>query len=204
MHQIFINLNFFAFHWEYLNILGTRGHKKFQSKPFPKNKKLILKQDFFIPQNAFTKTSFCWRVEMSKITSTSKFQVWSLTHYFFILASRHFWISWPCLPFASGAKKYARIPQGVVYLTCKRAHFGLWKSKQRNWFIVSINACFLDTNKCIDACENTKGCNYWTVSKNGGLNGGQLRCQLRQFKGSMVKKTGFVSGSLPSACCKNR
>ena len=40
VHQIFINLNFFAFHWEYLNILGTRGHKKFQSKPFPKNKKL--------------------------------------------------------------------------------------------------------------------------------------------------------------------
>ena len=78
---------FFAFHWEYLNILGTRGHKKFQSKPFPKNKKLILKQDFFIPQNAFTKTSFCWRVEMSKITSTSKFQVWSLTHFnYFILS----------------------------------------------------------------------------------------------------------------------
>ena len=34
---------------------------------------------------------------------------------------------------------------------------------------MSINACFLDTNKCIDACENTKGCNYWTVSKNGEL-----------------------------------
>merc|ERR1712018_27000 len=55
------------------------------------------------------------------------------------------------------------------------------------------------TGECIDACENTKGCKYWTVGKRvTGSN--RVNCQLRQWKGKLTQNSAFVSGSLPSAC----
>ncbi len=54
------------------------------------------------------------------------------------------------------------------------------------------------TNECISLCQNTQGCHYWTVSKEDE----DSRCQLKSWKGRLIKKDGFISGSLPSACRK--
>ena len=62
-----------------------------------------------------------------------------------------------------------------------------------------------DTVECIDACEKTAGCKYWTVAKKAiqGSDRTTVKCQLRQWKGTAVEKGGYVSGSLPSACCES-
>ena len=57
------------------------------------------------------------------------------------------------------------------------------------------------TGECIDLCERTEGCNFWTVAKRT-TGSSTVNCQLRKWKGKLVKKSGYVSGSLPSACCK--
>jgi len=58
------------------------------------------------------------------------------------------------------------------------------------------------TVNCIDRCiEMKKECSYWSVSKSEDDNT-QLTCHLRRWKGRLIKKTGYISGSLPSACCK--
>lgn len=54
------------------------------------------------------------------------------------------------------------------------------------------------TASCIDLCRNMPECKYWTVSKKGS----QSKCQLKRWKGKLVKRFGYISGSLPSACCE--
>ena len=56
------------------------------------------------------------------------------------------------------------------------------------------------TAECIDACINTWGCNYWTVEKSDEDR--DLKCDLKSWRGRIVKEPGYISGSLPSACCK--
>lgn len=56
------------------------------------------------------------------------------------------------------------------------------------------------TADCIDACSKTLGCRYWTVSK--PQNSEKVECFLKSWKGRRMEAPGFVSGSLPNACCK--
>ena len=53
------------------------------------------------------------------------------------------------------------------------------------------------TNRCIDLCRATEGCRYWTVSKFFPMS-----CRLKGWKGRLKRRSGFISGSLPSACCE--
>ena len=49
----------------------------------------------------------------------------------------------------------------------------------------------------------TWGCRYWTVQKINNSNGDTSNvCTLKKWKGQLVHKEGYISGSLPSACCK--
>ena len=58
------------------------------------------------------------------------------------------------------------------------------------------------TVNCIDRCiEMKKECSYWSVSKKHDDNN-ELTCQLRRWKGRLIERKGYISGSLPSACCK--
>ena len=58
------------------------------------------------------------------------------------------------------------------------------------------------TVNCIDRCiEMKKECSYWSVSKKQDDNN-QLTCHLRRWKGRLIERKGFISGSLPSACCE--
>ena len=54
------------------------------------------------------------------------------------------------------------------------------------------------TNACIDLCRKTEGCKYWTVTKGEK----DQRCQLKAWQGRMEAHRGYISGSLPSACCE--
>ena len=54
------------------------------------------------------------------------------------------------------------------------------------------------TAACIDLCRERDGCNYWTITKEGV----NSRCQLKAWRGVLEKEEGFISGSLPSACCE--
>ena len=57
------------------------------------------------------------------------------------------------------------------------------------------------TADCIDTCINTFGCRYWTVSKSLNLTV-PVECHLKSWKGRRIPTPGFISGSLPSACCE--
>ena len=58
------------------------------------------------------------------------------------------------------------------------------------------------TVNCIDKCIEMKNeCSYWSVSKKQDDNN-QLTCHLRRWKGRLIERKGFISGSLPSACCE--
>lgn len=59
-----------------------------------------------------------------------------------------------------------------------------------------------NTADCIESCINTWGCRYWTVSKSPNLATGSVECHLKSWKGRREQAQGFISGSLPSACCK--
>ena len=61
----------------------------------------------------------------------------------------------------------------------------------------------LNTAECIDACIKTWGCRYWTVTKSP-KNASQttVECDLKSWKGRRSSAPGYISGSLPSACCK--
>ena len=49
----------------------------------------------------------------------------------------------------------------------------------------------------------TWGCRYWTVQKLDSSSGVASNiCTLKKWKGQLVHKEGYISGSLPSACCK--
>ncbi|TRY69316.1 hypothetical protein TCAL_09878, partial [Tigriopus californicus] len=52
------------------------------------------------------------------------------------------------------------------------------------------------TTRCIDLCNRTPECQYWVISKQGQ----KSQCILKKWKGRLVKKEGYVSGSLPKAC----
>ena len=54
------------------------------------------------------------------------------------------------------------------------------------------------TAACIDLCREREGCKYWTITKGGA----DSRCQLKAWRGVLEKREGYISGSLPSACCE--
>ena len=56
------------------------------------------------------------------------------------------------------------------------------------------------TAACIDLCRERDGCKYWTITKGGE----DSKCQLKAWRGVLEKQEGFISGSLPSACCKDK
>ena len=76
------------------------------------------------------------------------------------------------------------------------------------------------TGECIDACVKTWGCRYWTVTKtNANVNSNanakltsdtdvnteiNVNCDLQKWKGRRIEAEGYISGSLPSACCKSK
>jgi len=49
--------------------------------------------------------------------------------------------------------------------------------------------------ECIDLCEKTEGCNYWTWIMDEKIN-----CFLKRTKGDSVRRPKYVSGSDPKAC----
>jgi len=49
--------------------------------------------------------------------------------------------------------------------------------------------------ECIDLCEQTEGCNYWTWIMDEKIN-----CFLKKTKGDSVRRPKYVSGSDPKAC----
>ena len=57
------------------------------------------------------------------------------------------------------------------------------------------------TADCIDACTKTWGCRYWTVEKPLEKDS-PVECYLKAWRGRQVATPGFISGSLPSACCE--
>lgn len=59
------------------------------------------------------------------------------------------------------------------------------------------------TADCIDACTKTWGCRYWTVEKPLEKDS-PVQCYLKAWRGRQVATPGFISGSLPSACCKSK
>ena len=59
-----------------------------------------------------------------------------------------------------------------------------------------------NTAECIDACIKTWGCRYWTVRKYPVTPKTTVECDLKSWKGQRSAASGFISGSLPSACCK--
>ena len=52
--------------------------------------------------------------------------------------------------------------------------------------------------------SQTWGCRYWTVQKLDTSTGDSSSnvCTLKKWKGQLVHKEGYISGSLPSACCE--
>ena len=54
------------------------------------------------------------------------------------------------------------------------------------------------TAACIDLCRERDGCKYLTITKGGE----DSKCQLKAWRGVLEKQEGFISGSLPSACCE--
>jgi len=59
-----------------------------------------------------------------------------------------------------------------------------------------------NTADCIDECIKTWGCRYWTVKKDPISPQTTVECDLKSWKGQRSPAPGFISGSLPSACCK--
>ena len=51
------------------------------------------------------------------------------------------------------------------------------------------------SSECIDLCEKTAGCNYWTWIMDEKIN-----CFLKRNKGESVRRPKHVSGSDPRAC----
>ena len=51
------------------------------------------------------------------------------------------------------------------------------------------------SSECIDLCEKTAGCNYWTWIMDEKIN-----CFLKRSKGESVRRSKHVSGSDPRAC----
>lgn len=58
------------------------------------------------------------------------------------------------------------------------------------------------TADCVHKCQAFDGCQYWVVQKTL-RRGEDSECRLRGWKGKLVKTPGFVSGSVPEACCKS-
>ncbi|XP_040583140.1 uncharacterized protein [Lepeophtheirus salmonis] len=54
------------------------------------------------------------------------------------------------------------------------------------------------TFECIRLCSSTPRCRYWSVDKL--MNETRHVCTLKAWKGELIPKKGYVSGSLPKAC----
>lgn len=55
------------------------------------------------------------------------------------------------------------------------------------------------SGECIEECDKRAGCNYWSWVK-----GQKINCFLKRTKTSVVKRSGFVSGSTSAACDQTR